>query len=25
MAQKSDAKVANKALNKRLDDKYGKH
>jgi ribosome biogenesis GTPase len=25
LAQKSDAKVANKALNKRLDDKYGKH
>jgi ribosome biogenesis GTPase len=24
LAQKSDAKVANKALNKRLDDKYGK-
>jgi ribosome biogenesis GTPase len=25
LAQKSDARVANKALNKRLDDKYGKH
>jgi ribosome biogenesis GTPase len=25
LAQKSEAKVANKALNKRLDDKYGKH